>query len=52
MKDLFWLREIEFGQLNKLWKQVIFGYKSLRVQGPKSCKNLPYHIKSSEIRNI
>ena len=28
------------------WKT--FGYKGLKVLGPKICINLPYHVKSSE----
>ena len=30
------------------WNQKTFGYKSLKVLGPKIWNSLPYHIKSSE----
>ena len=30
------------------WNQRTFGYKSLKVLGPKIWNNLPYHIKSSD----
>ena len=30
------------------WNQRTFGYKSLKVLGPKIWNNLPYHVKSSE----
>ena len=30
------------------WNQKTFGYKSLKVLGPKIWNNLPYHVKSSE----
>ena len=30
------------------WNQKTFGYKSLKVLGPKIWNNLPYHIKSSK----
>ena len=30
------------------FSQVTFGKKSLRIFGPKTCKSLPYHIKSSK----
>ena len=30
------------------WNQITFGYKSLKVLGPKIWNNLPYHVKSSE----
>ena len=30
------------------WNQKPFGYKSLKVLGPKIWNNLPYHVKSSE----
>ena len=30
------------------WNQRAFGYKSLKVLGPKIWNNLPYHVKSSE----
>ena len=30
------------------WNQRTFGYKSLKVLGPKIWNNLPYHVKSSD----
>ena len=30
------------------WNQRTFGYKSLKVLGPKIWKNLPYHVRSSD----
>ena len=30
------------------WNQKTFGYKSLKVLGPKIWNNLPYHVKSSD----
>ena len=30
------------------WSQKTFGYKSLKVLGPKIWNNWPYHVKSSE----
>ena len=30
------------------WNQETFGYKSLKVLGPKIWNNLPYHVQSSE----
>ena len=30
------------------WNQKTYGYKSLKVLGPKIWNNLPYHVKSSE----
>ena len=30
------------------WNQKPFGYKSLKVLGPKIWNNFPYHVKSSE----
>ena len=30
------------------WNQKYFGYKSLKVLGPKVWNNLPYHVKSSD----
>ena len=30
------------------WNQGTFGYKSLKVLGPKTWNNLPSHIKSSD----
>ena len=34
------------------WNQKTFGYKSLKVLGPKIWNNLPYHVKSSENLDI
>ena len=34
------------------WNQITFGYKSLKVLGPKIWNNLPHHIKSSENLDI
>ena len=30
------------------WNQKTYGYKSLKVLGPKIWNNLPYHVKSSD----
>ena len=41
-------------KLNKLnldfrkWNQKTFGYKCLKILGPKIWNKLPYHVKSSE----
>ena len=29
-------------------ESITFGYKSLKVLGPKICNNLPYHVKYSD----
>ena len=44
-------REVSWYKLNldiPKWNQRSFGYKSLKVLGPKIWNNLPYHFKSSD----
>ena len=54
MKNIFTVKETdrltrEQYKLNlntPLYNQMTFGYKSLRISGPKIWNKLPYHIKS------